>query len=95
MYYINDLAYELFVEVKILVYQHLSQDQHKGAAELLGIPCTDPDIWATCTVDINDITKTEILLKDIVNEWIKMRGHSIVSMLMESHKKEKSTTNKK
>ena len=98
LYYINDVAYELFVEIELLVYQQLSQDQQIGITELLRIACTDQDIlgvWATCTVDINDATKTEILLKDIVNEWIKIRGHSIVSMLMENYKKKKSNTNKK
>ena len=37
----------------------------------------------------------EILLKDIIAEWIKMRGHLIISMLMENHKTKKNTTSKK
>ena len=35
------------------------------------------------------------LLQEIVNAWIVTRGHSIASMAMENHKKEKSDTNKK
>ena len=98
LYYINDMAYELFVEVEILVYHHLSKGHQQHRDELLRIACLDADIlsvWSTCTVDIDDTAKTELLLKNIIDEWITMRGHSIVSMITENHKKNKHDTNKK
>ena len=37
----------------------------------------------------------QILLNDIVKEWIKVRGHSMAKMEMEQHKRKKNETNKK
>ena len=66
LYYINDMAYELYIEVEILVYHHLTKGHPQHRNDLLSIACRDPDIlsvWTTCTVDINDTEKTELLLK--------------------------------
>uniref|UniRef100_A0A1X7TFE9 Uncharacterized protein n=1 Tax=Amphimedon queenslandica TaxID=400682 RepID=A0A1X7TFE9_AMPQE len=97
LHYITDLAFELFVEIEIFVYHQLSQSQQQTTHELTSSACRDPDIlqvWGKCIIEYDD-NETEILLNDIVKEWIKVRGHSMAIMEMEQHKRKKNETSKK
>ena len=97
LYYITDLAFELFIEVEVFTYDKLSQMEQVNLDELYTSACRDPDIirvWRECVLDIEETEKTTLLL-DIIKEWVKIRGHSIADMAMEQHKKKKSEIAKK
>ena len=67
-------------------------------AALLDKACNDIDvlrIWALCSIDIDKTDKQLTVLCDIVEEWTKIRGHSIASMELEKHKTKKSDSTKK
>ena len=88
LYYITDLAFELFIEVKVFTYDKLSQMEQVNLDELYTSAYRDPDIirvWRECVLDIEETEKTTLLL-DIIKEWVKIRGHSIADMAMKQHK---------
>ena len=98
LYYITDTAFDLFVEIEVFVYSHLSQSQQQNLDQLQKSACGDPDIltaWSECIINIDNTPKTTKLLQEIVNAWIVTRGHSIASMAMENHKKKRVTPAKR
>ena len=57
LYYITDNAFELFVEVEIFVFHHLSQSDQQTTDELSSSACSDPNIlhvWGECIIDTDD-----------------------------------------
>jgi hypothetical protein len=94
LYCINDIAFELFIEVEIFVYPILSSTNVTvNLDELYVSACRDSDIlrvWNECTLVIDDTEKTNKLLYEIIQEWVKVRGHAIVDKEMENFKKQKA-----
>ena len=98
LYYITDTAFDLFIEIEIFVYDCLlSQKERPNLVESACSKSNILDAWSECmrSCTFEGIEKTALLLQEIIKKWIKIRGHSMTSMAMEQHKKEKSDTSKK
>ena len=98
LYYITDIAFDLFIEIEIFVYDCLlSQKERQNLVESACSKSNILDAWSECmrSCTFGGIEKTALLLQEIIKKWIKIRGHSMTSMAMEQHKKEKSDTSKK
>ena len=100
--HISDVGLDLFVEIEVFVYDHLMEKDVRDMDTLKFMACEDPDIlsiWSHLE-EIDDIstdvatTMQSSLLVDIIQEWIKIRGHSIASIEIEKYKKGKAITKK-
>ena len=93
LFNVNDEVYQFFMEVELSVYPLLrwqldAHGEKKNKEELLRIIQQDENVlfsWMVITVDLsNDDSK--ILLRDIIQWWITIRGFSLASRFMEEYK---------
>ena len=79
LFYITDLALELFIEIEVFFYYHITMKHNcMDTASLSQKTCLDPvilGIWSQCVLESND-GDTPLLIS-IVRDWTKCRGHSI------------------
>jgi hypothetical protein len=67
--HITDLAFELFIEVEIVTYNHVTKMDNESLYKKI---CNDADvlrIWEVCSIDIDNSDKKNTLLLDIVKIW--------------------------
>ena len=100
LYHVSSLCYDLFYEIEMSVYEKL-QDQFTSKIkstieDIERIAYNDADvnrIWANCSVSM-PINSGEIL-RDIIHEWVHLRGHSLTSEYMEQYKRLKQQETRK
>ena len=94
---VNPTAFTFFQAIEKVTYRQLecvlqgNQPQHKKVTA--AVVCENEHLqflWATLSLDISSEQNSQALLKEIVEFWIKIRGHSVASMIVESYKQHKA-----
>ncbi len=98
---VNPSAFTLFKCIESVTYMHLQPilegDQPKDNTVIAAAVCSNEHLqflWATISLDITTERDSQALLKEMVDLWIKMRGHAITSMIVELYKRQKAKNTK-
>ena len=100
LYHVEDLVYELFVTIELIVDKELStifstkgEGLEKVKKDKLSWVCNDEDVqFLWCMISPATIEEERVrqqLLQDIVHLWITTRGHSKARRVKEDYKREK------
>ena len=88
---VNEHTFNLFCDLERLTCDHLEKT-YKGGAKEVDVNSTVQSIvvgiqssWARLAVDI-PVDSRNILLSDMVDLWLKIRGHSMASQIVERYK---------
>ena len=74
-----------------------SNDKRDTQSGTVAVVCTNEHVqflWATISLDISCEQNSQTLLKEIVELWVTMRGHSMASMVVEAYKRQKAKSTK-
>ena len=86
---VTDLAFELFVEIEVLVYDGIKLNEFGDDIDkLVQKVSEDSDILRVreeCVVDAQEDQMS--LLNSVIKDWITIRGHSMASSEMEKQKR--------
>lgn len=83
---VNDTAFSLFREIKLGMRDRLSAILKSSSVEadqkdrLVNLVCEDDDeqfYWSMLSIDIDTEHNASLLLKEIVELWLTIRGFSI------------------
>ena len=87
--YITNMVYMLFVSVELVVRKNLQTDQpHQILLSVAEKAITDGDVqfyWSIISANWEEEIAT-VLLRMIVDLWVKIRGHSTARALLEQYK---------
>ena len=104
LFEVNDETFRLFREIEIKMVWHLTvvlsrQVAVPGQKDLIiNTVGNDEDVqflWALLSCDIREEDHVIILLKDIINLWLTIRGFSVAGTWLEQHKEKIKTNTKK
>ena len=97
----NPSAFTLFKCIQSVTYTHLQPmlegDQPEDNAVIAAAVCSNEHLqflWATVSLDIATERDSQALLKEMVDLWIKIRGHAMTSMIVELYKRQKAKNTK-
>lgn len=104
LFEVNDETFRLFREIEIKMQWHLMEVLSRSVAIpgqkqlIIDTVASDDDVqflWALLSCDIREEDHAIILLKDILNLWLTIRGFSVAGAWVEQHKQKiKITTGK-
>ena len=89
--HVNDATFWLFSEVEILIFDKLQRcmrEEHT-VANIVAFTIKDDDIlyiWSTIECELTEEESMK-LLSLIIEEWVRLRGHSLCSEIMEAFKR--------
>ena len=104
LFEVNDTAFSLFLEIELGVWDRLSATLKSNSVEtdqkdrLVKFVCEDEDVqfyWSMLSIDIDTEHNAALLLKEIVELWLTIRGFSIAGQWLEMYKNDKALTTKK
>lgn len=104
LFEVNDTAFSLFREIELGMRDRLSAILKASSVEtdqkdrLVKLVCEDEDVqfyWSILSIDIDTEHNAVLLLKEIVELWLTIRGFSIAGQWLEIYKNNKALTTKK
>ena len=104
LFEVNDTTFSLFREIELGMRDRLSAILESSSVEadqkdrLVKLVCEDDDVqfyWSMLSVDIDTEHNASLLLKEIVELWLTIRGFSIAGQWLEIYKNNKALTTKK
>ena len=104
LFEVNDTAFSLFCEIELSMRDRLSALLKSSSVEtgqkdrLINLVCEDEDVqfyWSMLSLDIDTVHNAALLLKEIVELWLTIRGFSIAGQWLEIYKNNKALTTKK
>ena len=98
LFEINDMAYLLFREIENNLRDKLTYQLHPSSAlseldkkeQLVSTALNDDNVqfyWTMLSTDIDDEQDSMELLREIIELWLTIRGHSIAGQWMEIYKR--------
>ena len=89
--HVNDVTFWLFSEVEILIFDKLQRcmrEEH-SVASIVAFTTEDDDIqyiWSSIESDKLPAEESKKLLDLLIEEWVRLQGHSLCSEMMEAFK---------
>ena len=98
---VSPTAFSFFKFIEIVVFKFLQPimrgKQPACKAHITTAVCHDEHLqflWSTIAIDITKESDSNLLLQEIVDCWVTIRGHSMTSMVVEMYKKRKAVNTK-
>ena len=99
LFRVHDDVYSFFLELELCMYPLLRNrldvgDSSQSKSEMVKSIRTDEDVlfaWSVVTIDLSE-DDSQLLLADIIELWMTIRGFSIASRLLEDYKEASKLT---
>ena len=93
LFEVSQEVYDFFLELEVSIYPMLKKSLSPGGValskkEVMFIVLHDEDVlflWSMLSVDLNE-EEGNVVLRDLIELWVTLRGYSIASRLLEEYK---------